>query len=136
MTIIYTLALLKFNYKMKKIVVFVFLVAHFNVNASISRLSDGITYCTNQYPGNFIIDWKRNLIILKLAGSDTYKIIKEVKNRRNKELVITARKYYGNEYLEFKLFSSPKGDFFRAWDKDTKLYPYKAEKLTCWEEQR
>lgn len=82
---------------MKKFFVFVFFIIHFSVNASISRLSDGITYCTNQYPGNFIIDWKRNIVILKLAGSDTYKIIKEVTSARNKELIITAERARGNE---------------------------------------
>ncbi|HHF7346535.1 TPA: hypothetical protein ACPSKB_002978 [Legionella feeleii] len=121
--------------QLKNIILLIFLLTSITVNATISRLSGGFTLCVGEYGGNFKIDWKHNVIILTLAGSDTFKIIKETKDSQNNELILTATKYTGDEYLEFKIFSSPSGNFYRALNKDTKEYPYKAAKLSCWNEQ-
>lgn len=121
---------------MKKIIMLICLMGSISVNATINRLSNGVTYCISQYGGNFKVDWKHNIIILTLAGSDTYKIIKEAKDSKNKGIVLTARKYFWKDkYIEFKIYSSPSGDFFRAQDKDTKEYPYHTATLSCWDEQ-
>lgn len=119
---------------MKKITLLLLLIITCNASAVIARLSHGSTYCTNQYGANFKIDWKQNVVFLILAGADDYKIVKEVKNSQTDEVVFTARKDFGNEFLEFKLFSSSKGDFIRAWDKDNKVYSHNSVKLSCWEE--
>ncbi|MFA6301690.1 MAG: hypothetical protein WC627_00970 [Legionella sp.] len=121
---------------MKKIIILLLILINFSVNATtISRLPNGFTYCVSEFGGNFKIDWKHNIITLTLAGSDKYQIVHEVKDNLNNGLILTARMHLnGNDYLEFKIFSYPSGNYFRALDSSTKEYPYKPARLTCWNE--
>lgn len=122
---------------MKKIIVTItLLLIYLPANAMISRLKNGVTYCVGEHGGNLIIDWKKNTITFVLGGFPDliFKIVKEA-NSNNSDIVITARNYVSDsEYNEFKIFSTPSGDYFRGWDHHTKEYNYKSAHLLCWGE--
>lgn len=121
---------------MKQIIIIICLLTSISANAMISRSSNGLTYCVSEYGGNFIIDWKKNTITLHLAGSNTYKIIKEANDIKNQSIILTARmSYYGNEYLELKILSTPSGNFLLTQDRVTKEYHYETARLKCWNEE-
>lgn len=107
-----------------------------SLNAAIFHLKNGVTYCTSEFDGNFVINWKNNSIDLNLAGSDRYKIVKESTDPADGSYIITARDYFfgGSEYTEIKLFSTPSGDYYRFLNSHKNQYSYNPAKLKCWNE--
>lgn len=119
---------------MKKIILLSYLLISFSAFSNTSS-PEGITYCVSEYIGNLEINWNHNTITAHLAGSDKYKIVKQSKNTKKSELILTARQCYSQvECIEFKIFLSPSINYLRLRNKETGLYEYNTAKLSCWNE--